>query len=855
MNNHWQNASTMRRALKIILPMLIVVLLGVSAFSCWSIYQLIQTIRYQTHSLAIQAKLNNLNNLIQDAEKAGQANLLLGDEDYRQEYSWTVQHIPQRLRELKLLIRGDGRQVETFGQIDGLVMQRLQQLEDQFEAESASREEIEDTLRSYKKGLVLTRLIEKGFQEMDLRESIELNNHERKVKVYSESAIQLIAIGTVLTIALILLFAFLAQNEIRRRNRLLENLSQAREGATVASKLKSQFLATVSHEIRTPLNGIIGFSDLLTNRGQDPEVKRMAGLIHQSGVSLLKIVNDILDFSKIEAGKMDFEISDFSIVQLVSSVAELFSLRARQKGLTILSYVDGQIPTTLRGDASRISQVLQNLLSNAVKFTETDGVLISVVPQIGAFEGELRVRFEIQDTGVGIPFEGQKLLFQPFNQLNRTEGTGLGLSISKNLVEQMNGEIGFDSSPQRGTVFWFELPLPISSDTVISKQKPILAKEQTRPVKLLSKSHTLRSGLSAYFAEWGLDMEYLPDDSVDVASDQQLIIRDGTKWSLSQLQDEMAKPHSPPTIFLVSTWIEAQNLSELPGRHLLTVPFSRDQLLGALDRSMRTDEASQIQAETKTSAPPLMNLRGPHLNGNRGLILIVEDNAVNQALAEMQIVELGYRAHAVNNGKEALNAIEKIHYDLVLMDVQMPEMDGIEATKQIRHLELKSGKHLRIIAVTANAVTGDRERCLAAGMDDYIAKPFQRSDLERVLGQNPAPPPAQAQTLDPYVLDDLLNKTNSRMVKRLVETFMATLAKSFPIIESAIEARDLDRIRFQAHQLKSSSLSLGARPLAALCAEIESAIEASSVEEAEVLRKAQALLSEIQRVQTELAKR
>ena len=848
MNSTWQNASTMRRALKIILPILIVVLLGVSAFSCWSIYQLIQTIRYQTHSLAIQAKLNNLNNLIQDAEKVGQANLLLGDEDYRQEYDWTVRHIPQRLKELKHLIRGDIRQVETFGQIDGLVLQRLQQLEEQFDAEAVSREEIEDTLRSYKKGLILTRLIEKGFQEMDLRESIELNNHQRKVKLYSESAIQLIALGTILTVALILLFAFLAQNELRRRNRLLENLSQAREGATVASKLKSQFLATVSHEIRTPLNGIIGFSDLLISRGTDPEVKRMAGLIHQSGMSLLKIVSDILDFSKIEAGKMEFEISDFSIVQLVGSVVELFSLRARQKGLTLLSYVDGKIPDSLRGDAARISQVLQNLLSNAVKFTDADGILISVYTRVGAYEGEMRVRFEVRDTGVGISYEGQKLLFQPFNQLNRTEGTGLGLSICKSLVEQMNGEIGLESVPHKGTTFWFELPLPVVSGEPHVLQKPLLVKDKNLHVKLFSKASTLRNGLSSYFSEWGFNLELVAEEGVEtVALENSLVLRDATKWQLSQLQEELQKNEGPPTIFLISNWWEGEQLQEVSGRYFLTVPFSRDQLIGALDRSVAKGDKAIQWNEPIPLLPP-----EPVPKEAKGLVLIVEDNPVNQALAEMQLLEMGYRVHTAGNGKEAISAVDRISFDMVLMDIQMPELDGIETTRRIRQLELKSGRHLKIVAVTANAVSGDRERCLAAGMDDYIAKPFQRADLERVLEGRALEASKNATAVDFEVLKDLLAKTNGRMVRRLVETFASTLVRAVGIAKSTAETRDFDRLRFQCHQMKASSFSLGARQLAKLCADLEASIEGRHDSEDVWLASCQDLLAEISKVQAEL---
>ncbi len=822
----------MKRALKITLPILIVTLLAVSGFACWSIYQLITTIRYQNRSLAIQAKLNNLNGLLQDAETAGEATLLLGDENHRFGYSISIERIPLRLKELKNLIKGNQKQLDTFNQIEGIVLDRVQSLAEQLEAEPLDRDQFEEALREFRKGLVLNHMIQKGFQEMDLREAIELNSHERDVKFYSDSAIQLIALGTVLTIALILLFAFMSQNEIHRRNRLLEDLSQAREAATVASRLKSQFLATVSHEIRTPLNGIIGFSDLLKNRVRDPEQKNMIALIHESGENLLKIVNDILDFSKIEAGKLDFEISDFSISQVTATIVELMSLKARQKNLTVLSYIDGQIPPLLRGDSSRLAQVLQNLLNNALKFTERDGVFIRIFARGVRENGELLVRFEVQDTGVGISVENQKLLFQPFNQLNRSEGTGLGLSICKNLVEQMNGRIGVESTPNSGSNFWFELPFVVSAAESAPAEKPTALVESGKKIKIFSKSMIVKKALQAYFREWSIPADFIEDASALVHENHFMIV-DGLRWTVSELQEHLRK--QPSSLILVGSW-EDREQDESSDKNILKVPFSRAQLLGAIERVFGAGPVEESVTE-----PPASPLAArPAVARRAGLILLAEDNPVNQALAEMHIERLGYKVHSVANGKEALDAVANIQYGLVLMDIQMPQMDGVEATRRIREQENKTGHHLPIVAMTANAIPGDREKYLAAGMDEYISKPFKEQELSRILSKLLGSDASDI--IDWNVLRELSIKTSPETVKKLITSFIATLGKNLDALEGHLAEKDIEQIRFCSHQLKASCESLGALALADLCRRVEADAEAG-VDPAVVMAEARELVS------------
>ncbi|WP_317996348.1 ATP-binding protein [Vulcanimicrobium alpinum] len=500
---------------------------------------------------------------------------------------------------------------------------------------------------------------------------------------------------------------------------------RAIDEAIEAAAVKSRFLATMSHEIRTPINAVVGTSELLLQTELDNEGRDYAETIRGSAEALLSVVNDILDFSKLEAGATEIEREPFSPLELVESTADILAASARKKGVTLATYVAPDVPRRAMGDAHRVRQVLLNFLSNAVKFTSEGSVVVRAVVETSETPRRAVVRFSVTDTGIGITPEGSAQLFTPFRQVEagttrRFGGTGLGLSIAKRLVDLMGGDLGYESVPGHGSTFWFALPLER-----VEAAPPAhgVDRNPLRGARVLIKGAdaTTRGVLEQYLLAWGAiatrTSRAAPPDVILVASDKGADLTD-------VLQRARSHGDASPAVLVAmhDRPGEAEEAAAAGFAGYLRTPLKTAALFDAL-----------VAARTGAARPPEPRSVTDAVVGGDLVILVADDNSVNRKLALQQLEKLGYRADAACDGAEAVDAASRRAYDLILMDCEMPVLDGFAATKAIRAAERGSDARATIVALTANALEGDRERCIAAGMDEYLAKPVQLAALRQML--------------------------------------------------------------------------------------------------------------------------
>ena len=829
--------------------------------------RVISTERWVRHTHEVIDQLDQLLDSVIDLDAGQRGYLLTTNETFLRQVDAAGQKIPDQLDKLRQLTADNPIQQQQIPSLRSALKTKLESVNQVIDLRrtvgvDAARARMADQLS--KGHLDESRNILNGMKA-DERKLYESRSVADRKSIRATGRTTGIAFGV--QFAILGLLYWLTHLDVLERRRAeaalrksSQDLKDARDAALLAAKLKSQFLANMSHEIRTPMNGVLGMTEILLNTQLASRQREFAETIQSSANALLAIINDILDFSKIEAGMLRFENSPFNLHRSVENVIDLFAQPARKKDLELALLIEEGVPVSVKGDPFRLRQVLTNLLSNAIKFTD-QGEVVLRCRRVSEIEGAISVRFEVSDTGIGIAPEDQRLLFSPFMQADgsttrRFGGTGLGLAICKELVTGMGGEIGMESTPSVGSKFWFAAKFA-PTETLVPAPTAAGDLRNVR-VLLVDDNATNRKILHYQVASWAMRDSTASSGPGALNALRRgaacgdpfaIVILDTHMPELSGIQVVeviRADPVIASVKIVLLTSMEPGELSESVRGEVdafITKPVKQSQLFETLCAvlGIKADREETLPTESISSPVSDRRLR----------ILLAEDNEVNQRVALYQLRMLDHQVDLARNGVEALKLFDENEYDAVLMDIHMPELDGYAATAEIRRRE-GDRKRTPIIAMTANALPEDREKCLAVGMDDHLAKPVQASALVRVLEQWVAnTEPANIEPLPPATdLQPLINSGMGDIIPRLVEIFLDTAPHDIEKAVAALRSSQATDLEEAAHKLKGSCSNLGAARLRDLCQQLEKLGRDGSLQTApELLASVE---EEFGRVRTEL---